>query len=98
MAKGGKREGAGRKKKPTLPFVGKDQSTRVIEYLGKEYRGKKLPTEDDLWLTLICGGDPRLRFDVLKYLTDRRYGKATQPIDHGAGGPIKVEITTNVKM
>ena len=34
--------------------------------------------EVSVWQELIDCPDPRIRLDALKYLTDRRYGKASQ--------------------
>ncbi len=37
--------------------------------------------EMELWTGLLEAPDPRLRFDTLRYLTDRRDGKAPQALD-----------------
>jgi len=42
--------------------------------------------------------DDRIRLDTRKFVYDHAYGKATQPVDHGAGGPVKVEMNVNVNM
>lgn len=90
MPRGGKRPGAGRKKKPELPFAAKQESASVLAKLGTKYRGKVLPSEDELWLMLLVAQDLRIRLDSLKYLTDRRDGKPAQPNTHTGkdGGPI----------
>ena len=77
MAKGGKREGAGRKPKPKIVLTAtKGIATEVFLRLD----GKKNPTEVQLWLTLLADSDKRLRLDTLKYLTDRRDGKPAQGV------------------
>lgn len=94
MAKGGKREGAGRPPKARLPFASKAKAESVLGKLGTTYEGKRLPTEDQLWLGLIACPDLRLRFDVMKYLTDRRDGKPVQPIvGDEAAPPIQINIS-----
>ena len=94
MPRGGKRAGAGRKGRPKLTFATKLEAKSVLDKLGKDYRGKRLPSEDQLWLALLAVPDLRLRFDVLKYLTDRRDGKPIQQIRMGnaEGEKLKVEV------
>jgi len=96
MAKGGKRPGAGRKAKPKLPFAAKAQAASVLNKLGGHHGDKKLPSEDDLWLSLVLGQDLRVRMDALKYLTDRRDGKAVQNINHLHDKPIEVNHTFSI--
>lgn len=50
------------------------------------------------WRKLWDADDLRVRLDVRRYLYDKRDGKAVQPMDHNASGPVQVQITTNVKM
>ncbi len=98
MARGGKREGAGRKSKPRLPEVtNKAWAAVLLDALHKKEDSKE-SAEIKGWRKLWDAEELRIRLDSRKYLYDQAHGKATQPIDHGAGGPIKVEITTNVKM
>ena len=94
MPKGGKRPGAGRKAKPKLAFIPKSEANNVLDKLGHDYKGKRLPHEDDLWLGLILQPDLRLRLDTLKYLTDRAKGKPVQQIRmaNPEGEKFKVEI------
>ncbi len=92
MAKGGKRPGSGRKKKPPLPIAEKKQAESVLELLGTTYKGKQIPTEHDLWISLMCSPDQRIRLDALKYLTDRREGKPIQRIAGADDGPIAVAV------
>jgi hypothetical protein len=93
MPRGGARPGAGRKRRAQLPFAAKKQADSVLSKLGTEYKGKHLPSEDELWLTALIGTDIRLRVEALKYLTDRRDGKPNQPHSGPDGGPIPVEHT-----
>lgn len=97
MARGGSRPGAGRKAKPKLPTLAKPQAESVLSHLGHEYKGKRLPKESDLWISLLLsGGDPRLSFDVLKYLTDKRDGKAMQNVNHLHDKPIEVTASLSL--
>ena len=94
MPKGGKREGAGRKPKPQVPFVPKAKATSVLSCLGQKRGDKELPTEEQMWLDLLAVPDLRLRFDVLKYLTDRRDGKPVQPVvGDEARPPVMINIS-----
>lgn len=69
MGRGGARPGAGRKPKPLVP-------------LRKAMAGEILSTVDEvgLWGQLLSCDDPRIRLDSLRYLTDRRDGKAPQTV------------------
>jgi hypothetical protein len=102
MAKGGKRPGSGRKPLPRADRVtGIAVATELIAALNKKKsgaEGKKDSVEVEGWRELWEAQDLRIRLDARKYLYDKRDGKATQPVDHGAGGPIEVAITTNVHM
>src|ERR1700693_1832494 len=102
MARGGKRTGAGRKPLPRAEKQsGIDFFRGVIEELEKEKSKAELRKESGKlrkWRTLWEAKDLRIRLDSRKFVYDHAYGKATQPVDHGAGGPIQVDITTNVKM
>lgn len=102
MASGGKREGAGRKPLPRAKHsTGLEKFAWIIEELNKEKSKPELAKEAGelkKWRELWEAKDDRIRLDTRKFVYDHAYGKATQPVDHGAGGPIQVEITTNVKM
>jgi hypothetical protein len=83
MAKGGRREGAGRKPGVVLPKTAdKESAGRLLKALnvpataGESY-------EEQQWRLLTEAQDLRIRLDARKYLYDKRDGKATQPIDHG---------------
>lgn len=88
MAHGGKRPNAGRKAKAKadLPTVNK---TVAAEILAKA-------DEVEAWLELLNAPDLRLRFDVRKYLTDKRDGKAVQTINHLHDKPIEVNHTFSI--
>jgi len=82
MPPGGKREGAGRKPKAKIPLSATTGiATRVLAAptaLDKD--GNGWPGEETRWLELLNAKDERLRFDVQKYLTDRRDGKPAQGV------------------
>jgi hypothetical protein len=44
------------------------------------------------WWAVLNAQDLRLRFDALKYLTDRRDGKAVQTVNHLHDKPIDVNM------
>jgi hypothetical protein len=73
-SRGGRREGAGRPKKEKLVIGGPGNprgiATRVLNAID----------EEKWWLALLHCDDKRLRFDVQKYLTDRRDGKPAQGV------------------
>lgn len=102
MPSGGKREGAGRKALPRAKHsTGLEKFAWLIEELNKVKTKAELAKESGellRWRELWEAKDDRIRLDTRKFVYDHAYGKATQPVDHGAGGPIQVEITTNVKM
>jgi hypothetical protein len=94
MARGGERAGAGRKPKPKLTLkANKDAATKVLASLEKTDK-----TEEKRWLELLNALDLRLRFDALKYLTDRRDGRPMQlvraegEIEHDHSGEVKVTV------
>jgi hypothetical protein len=73
-----------------------DAATHLIAALNtKKHSGESVEIQG--WRELWDAEDLRIRLDVRRYLYDKRDGKATQPMDHGAGGPIKVELHSNVK-
>ena len=67
MPSGGARPGAGRKAKALIT---------VRKVMDEEILGTV--DEVGLWRQLVASDDPRIRLDSLKYLTDRRDGKASQ--------------------
>lgn len=100
MPKGGKREGAGRKRLPRADrVVGMQVAGDLIAALHGNKSGKKKDSvEVDGWRELWEAKDLRIRLDARKYLYDKRDGKATQPVDQGVTGVVEVNIHTNVKM
>jgi hypothetical protein len=79
--------------------VGLEVANGLIATLNtKKSSDKKDSVEVAGWRDLWEAQDLRIRLDAGKYLYDKRDGKATQPVDHGAGGPTQVVISTNVKM
>ena len=69
--RGGKRVGAGRKPSRVV------EARKVIAASGN---GQVLATVDEnkIWRGVINCRDPRIKLDAMKYLTDRRDGKAAQ--------------------
>jgi hypothetical protein len=78
MRHGGRREGAGRKPRPLIPQVDQGIASHVLAMPADGKTG--WPGEEQRWLELLNAGDERLRFDVQKYLTDRRDGKPAQGV------------------
>jgi hypothetical protein len=105
MPRGGKRPGAGApKRKPeVLPIADKKIASQVLDSLGAKDWKHAQPDKDGkggcecevcYWRALITlSYDGRLRFDVLKYLTDRRDGKAVQTVNHLHDKPIEMNVT-----
>jgi hypothetical protein len=75
MAAGGKRAGAGRKPSTIKGLVKKLGKFDAEALLSKINGNQK-------WIDLASCGEPRVELEVMKYLTDRAYGKVTQPLDH----------------
>lgn len=74
---GGSRSGAGRKPKARIEQrADKGIASRVLATSAS----KEWPGEEARWLELLNASDERLRFDVQKYLTDRRDGKPAQGV------------------
>jgi hypothetical protein len=88
--RGGAGRGQGRKRNPLKELrVGALIADKILRELKYEAEIIRIFRE--------CGDNP-LKVHILFKLHEWAFGKPTQPIDHGGGGPIKVEITTNVKM
>jgi hypothetical protein len=97
MARGGKREGAGRKPGVVLPEVAdKGAAARLLEALNRDEKAED-SYEVKAWRELALAKDLRLRFDVRKYLYDKRDGKAVQPMDFG-DKPLGVQIITGANL
>jgi hypothetical protein len=98
MGHGGARPNSGPRPGVRLPHVvDKGWASTLLAALNRK-ASKKDSYEIQHWRMLTEAEDLGTRFRALTYLYDQAHGKATQPVDHGAGGPIAVEITTNVKM
>lgn len=107
MPRGGKRGGAGRKKVHSeLPAsADKKIATQVLDSLGTDWKHKQ-PDKDGKggcscevcrWRALVLESkDGRLEFDVLKYLTDRRDGKAVQTVNHLHDKPIEMNMNISL--
>jgi hypothetical protein len=99
--KGGARPGAGRKPKAKIPdFVTRDIAKQVLALTKPLIHG----TKEEVCLCEVCkwyrllhrSGDSRLEFDVLKYLTDRAYGKAVQNVNHIHDKPIEMNVNVSL--
>jgi hypothetical protein len=98
VARGGKRTpGPGKKigrprVLPELPAIEANKSiaTRVLAQIDEEQK----------WKDLLEAQDVRVRFEVLRYLTDKRDGKPMQrsEIAGKSGSSVSVQILTNVVM
>lgn len=77
--RGGARPGSGRPAKPKVPqFANKGIASRVLAAPANKESG--WTGEEQRWMELLNAKDERLRFDVQKYLTDRRDGKPAQGV------------------
>lgn len=98
MPRGGKRQNAGRKRKEPVPEqVNKQLATEILTGLGKDLKHPKVADKECTcelckWRGILDAADARLRFDALKYLTDRRDGKAVQTVNHLHDKPIDVNM------
>lgn len=58
--------------------------------------GDKCSCEKCLWFGLLTSTDERVRLDTLKYLTDRRDGKAVHTVNHLHDKPIVHEVNISL--
>ena len=72
-ARGGKRDGAGRKPRTINTVVKKLPKDTASLILAEIKANQK-------WVRLANSEDERVQLDVLKYLTDRAFGKAPQEL------------------
>lgn len=94
MPRGGKRPNAGRKKHPPKPeAVTKQLATEVLALTARPIHIADCLCEMCRWWAVLTAADARLRFDALKYLTDRRDGKAVQTVNHLHDKPIEMNVT-----
>jgi hypothetical protein len=82
---GGKRPGAGRKPSTIKGVVAKLPKDTAALILAKI-------NENQSWIELLESDDLRIRLDALKYLTDRRDGKARQGMDLTHDGTLRVVV------
>ena len=68
--RGGARPGSGRKPKAQKLL----EAGFVANWFSAEFQEIK-------WRKLVESEDEKIQLDAMKYLTDRLYGKATQPVD-----------------
>lgn len=96
MPRGGKRPNAGRKRvTPELPEANKAIAT--IALASPPQSGKfGWKGEIETWRELLGSTDGRLQFDVLKYLTDKRDGKAVQNLNHIHDKPIEMNVSLSM--
>ena len=80
--RGGRRPNSGRKPKP-LTEKQRQIVERVLSRIDEEAEWSKLAQQDE---------DLRLKFDVLRYLTDRRDGKAAQRVNIEAQPTVQLII------
>jgi hypothetical protein len=88
MAKGGKREGSGRPK-------GANLASTVAK---RSWGAKILPDKREIadwkkWLD-----DPRVGFEAFKLAVAYKHGKPVQPVAGPDGGPIPLQVITNVNL
>lgn len=96
MAKGGKREGAGRKAKPKEPsVVDKGMAAKLIAALHQDPKIGE-PLEIQGWRILWYAQDLRVRLDTRKYLYDKRDGKAVHTVNHLHDKPIEMNVTLSL--
>lgn len=93
MPRGGKRQNAGRKRKEPKPeAVTKQLATEVLALTARPIHIAECLCEMCRWWAVLTAADARLRFDALKYLTDRRDGKAVQTVNHLHDKPIEMNV------
>jgi len=78
---GGVRKGAGRK--PESNVMKKATAGEILSEVD----------EVELWKQLLNSSNKRIALDALKYLTDRRDGKAQQAVSVESKQPFEVKLT-----
>lgn len=98
MAHGGARPGAGAPKKDKPPVLAdKGAAARLIEVIGKpKPHEPKCPCEICRWWELANAQDLRVRLDTMKYLYDKRDGKAVQTVNHVHDKPIDMNVSLSM--
>lgn len=74
-----------------LNKLGKPYRGYCIELIPKIYQLAHLPTEDDLWLSLLLSEDKRIKLDTLKYLKNRAEGEPSHQVNHSVQHLIAIE-------
>lgn len=94
MARGGKRQGAGRKAYPRPEAVKADRTfaARLIEAMGREEKPSDTG-EIKAWRDLWFAADLRVRLDTRKYWYDKRDGKAVHTVNHLHDKPLELNVT-----
>ena len=97
MPRGGAGRGQGRKKKELVPGVAdKTYAARVLEALDRDEKPSDPPIFKK-FRELAFAKDQRISLDTLKYLLDKRDGKAVQPMDFG-DKPLGIKIVTGAEL
>jgi len=84
--KGGARAGAGRPSNPVRKLEA-HLADRVLANFGGEEKAWK-----DLLDAVVKDQDNSLRFQILEYLTDRKYGKPTQSAEFSGSGGASIQL------
>jgi hypothetical protein len=96
-ARGGRRPGAGRKKRQPLPQTSTASRGHLAWLLEQLNRPAKASDSFEVqeWRKLTEAADVNCRGQNRRYLTDHVYGKPVQMIAHGDpdGGPVQIEVT-----
>lgn len=83
---GGARPGAGRPSSPLLKLEAHFVD-RVLSNFGGEEKAWR-----DLFEAVVADGDHKLRFEILEYLTDRKYGRPTQSAEFAGSGGAPIQL------
>jgi len=81
--------GAGRKPS-TIKGIAKKLPKESAELLLAELNA------NSKWVSLANSDDERIQLEILKYLTDRAYGKARQSIDASVDGGPPIQIISSI--
>ncbi len=97
MARGGKREGSGRKRKPPVePIKDAGAAARLIAALNqKAAPGDSVEVKG--WRKLWDAEDLRVSLDVRRFLYDKRDGRAIQQIAHTGDVTGSITIVSKIE-
>lgn len=93
--RGGKRQGAGRKRTTPLPKIRRDVAIDVLEALNEQANIAKCTREAQFWFRLLAAEDKRLQYDVIRYLKECVDGKPKQrvdPLSFDPNAPLRVLV------